>query len=217
MKGPDMIRVLIVDDHAVVRQGLSILLETRPDIQVVGEAADGESAVLQARSLTPDVILLDLIMPGLDGVATLRKLRQAGVKARVLVLTSSVEDQLIKQALQEGADGYLLKASRMNEVLGAIERVAAGQSVLDPLVAQKVMSQLRAGDPVDALTVREREVFERMARGYNYEEIAAKLGVSEATIRTHGANVLDKLALRDRAQVMAYALKRGLVRPDDLL
>lgn len=212
-----MIRVLIVDDHAVVRQGLSILLETRPDIQVVGEAADGESAVLQARSLTPDVILLDLIMPGLDGVATLRKLRQAGVTARVLVLTSSVEDQLIKQALQEGADGYLLKASRMNEVLGAIERVAAGQSVLDPLVAQKVMSQLRAGDPVDALTVREREVFERMARGYNYEEIAAQLGVSEATIRTHGANVLDKLALRDRAQVMAYALKRGLVRPEDLL
>lgn len=212
-----MIRVLIVDDHAVVRQGLSILLETKPEIQVVGEAADGESAVLQASRLTPDVILLDLIMPGMDGIVTLRKLRQAGVTARVLVLTSSVEDQLIKQALQEGADGYLLKASRMADVLGAVERVAAGQSVLDPVVAQKVMSQMRAGDPVDTLTAREREVFERMARGYNYEEIAAQLSVSEATIRTHGANVLDKLALRDRAQAMAYALKRGLVRPDDLL
>jgi DNA-binding NarL/FixJ family response regulator len=212
-----MIRVLIVDDHAVVRQGLALLLQAESGIEVIGEAPDGATAVMLARSLTPHVILLDLMMPDMDGVTTLKKLREAGVAAKVLVLTSSVEDELIRKALAAGADGYLLKASRMSEVVSAITQVAGGGSVLDPVVAQKVMAQMRAGDPLDALTGREREVFKALARGYNYEEIAGQIGVSEATVRTHGASLLDKLGLRDRAQVMTYALKRGLVHPDDLL
>lgn len=208
-------RILIVDDHAVVRQGLRLLLEAQPDIEVISEAADGEMAVGLARSLTPDVILLDLMMPGVSGIDVIQRLSAFGVSSRILVLTSSLDDGLVMQALQAGAHGYILKASRASEMLAAIQRVASGQSALDPAVAQVVMTQMR-GDPLDALTSREREVFDLLARGLNSPEIAARLSVSDATIRTHVASLLEKLSLRDRTQVMVYALKRGLVRPDDL-
>jgi NarL family two-component system response regulator LiaR len=210
------IRVLIVDDHAVVRQGLRLLLDAQPTIEVVGEAADGEMAIQMARMLTPDVILLDLLMPGMSGVDAIRKLAEFNLPCKVLVLSSSLEDQLVKQALQAGARGYVLKASRSSDLIQAIERVAQGLSTLDPAAAQVLMQQVQSHDPLETLTARERDVFDGMARGWNNAEIANALNVSEATVRTHVASILDKLTLRDRTQVTIYALKRGLVRLEDL-
>jgi NarL family two-component system response regulator LiaR len=210
------IRVLIVDDHAVVRQGLRLLLDAQPTIQIVGEAADGEMAIQLARQLMPDVILMDLLMPGMNGIEAIRRLRDVGLPCEVLVLSSSLEDQLIKQALQSGARGYILKASRAADLVQAIERVSRGLSTLDPAATNVLLSQVQQQDPLEMLTAREREVFDAMARGQSNPEIASQLNVSEATVRTHVANVLDKLALRDRTQVMIYALKRGLIRVEDL-
>lgn len=210
------IRVLIVDDHAVVRQGLRLLLEAQPSIAVVGEAADGEMAVQMARTLKPEVILMDLLMPGMSGVEAIRILQQHNLPSKVLVLSSSLEDQLVKQALQAGARGYILKASRSAELIQAIEKVAQGMTMLDPAAAQVLMQQVQSNDPLETLTGRERDVFDGMARGWNNPEIAAALSISEATVRTHVASILDKLTLRDRTQVTIYALKRGLVRLEDL-
>ncbi|MBX3080943.1 MAG: response regulator transcription factor [Anaerolineae bacterium] len=210
------IRVLIVDDHAVVRQGLRLLLDAQPNIDVVGESPDGEMAIQMARALKPDVILMDLLMPGMSGVEAIRQLHTLNLPSRVLVLSSSLEDQLVKQALQAGARGYILKASRSSELVEAIERVAKGQSMLDPAAAQVLMQQVQSNDPLESLTAREREVFNGMARGWNNAEIANALNVSEATVRTHVASILDKLTLRDRTQVTIYALKRGLIRLEDL-
>lgn len=210
------IRVLIVDDHAVVRQGLRLLLDAQPNIDVVGESPDGEMAIQMARALKPDVILMDLLMPGMSGVEAIRQLQTLNLPSRVLVLSSSLEDQLVKQALQAGARGYILKASRSSELVEAIERVAKGQSMLDPAAAQVLMQQVQSNDPLESLTAREREVFNGMARGWNNAEIANALNVSEATVRTHVASILDKLTLRDRTQVTIYALKRGLIRLEDL-
>lgn len=210
------ISVLIVDDHAVVRQGLRVLLESQPQIEVVGEASDGALAVEMAQKLKPDVILMDLLMPGVGGIEAIRRLQELKNPSKVLVLTSSLEDQLVKQALQAGAQGYVLKAIRSAELVHSIERIAQGASVLDPAATQVLMHQVTGHDPLEMLTTREREVFDGMARGWNNPEIATNLKVSEATVRTHIANVLDKLALRDRTQVTIYALKRGLIRVEDL-
>jgi NarL family two-component system response regulator LiaR len=210
------INVLIVDDHAVVRQGLRMLLESQPQIKVVGEAPDGALAVEMAQKLEPDVILMDLLMPGMSGIEAIRRLRELKIPSKVLVLTSTLEDQLVKQALQAGAQGYVLKAIRSAELVQSIERVAQGVSVLDPAATQVLMQQVTSHDPLKLLTSREREVFDGMARGWNNAEIAANLKISEATVRTHIANVLDKLALRDRTQVTIYALKRGLIHVEDL-
>lgn len=211
-----MINVLIVDDHAVVRQGLRQLIDAQPDIEVIGEAADGEMAVQMTRTLKPDVVLMDLLMPGMDGIEATAQITALNMNVRVLALTSSLEDQLVKQALQAGAQGYLLKASRVNDVVDAIKRVAEGQSVLDPAAAQVLMQQTRTHDPLDALTTRERDVFDMMALGKTNAEISESLTISEVTVRTHIASVLDKLSLRDRTQVVIYALKRGLIHVDDL-
>lgn len=210
------IRVLIVDDHAVVRQGLRLLLDAQEHIDVVGEAQDGDTAVQMARAMQPDVILMDLLMPEMDGIETTKAILGHGVESRILMLTSSLEDQLVKESLRAGAHGYILKASRAAELVQAIERVAAGQSSLDPAAAQVVMQQVRSDDPIDSLTARERDVFDQMARGQNNHDIAETLTISEATVRTHVGSILDKLMLRDRTQVMIYALKRGLVRLEDL-
>jgi two-component system, NarL family, response regulator LiaR len=210
------IRVLIVDDHAVVRQGLRSLLENQPHIVVAGEAADGTTAVALAQELAPDVVLMDLLMPGMSGLEAIRRIHEMGSPARILVLTSSVEDQLVKQALQAGAQGYVLKAIRVADLVAAIERVAQGLRALDPAATEVLMHHVQEQDPFDLLTTREREVFEGLARGWTNGEIADRLSVSEATVRTHISNILDKLALRDRTQVMIYALKRGLVRLEDL-
>lgn len=211
-----MTTVLIVDDHTVVRQGLRLLLEAQSDLRVVGEAADGAEALVMTAALTPDVVLLDLIMPGMSGLDVLRQLQATPSPSRILVLTSSLEDHIVAQALQAGAHGYLLKTSRSTDMLEAIRQVGAGRSALDPAVTQVLHQHLRGNDPLDQLTVREREVFDLLAHGLNNTQIAEKFVLSEATVRTHVTSVLDKLRLRDRTQVMVFALKRGLVRPQDL-
>lgn len=211
-----MIRILIVDDHAIVRQGLRMLLDAKAHIEIVGEAADGESAVQMAETLRPDVILIDLLMPGVSGVEAIERIRTSGLKTGILALTSSLEEQLVKRALQAGAQGYILKASRAADLIQAIEDIAQGKSSLDPAAAQVLMKQVTQPDPVAELTGRERDVFDALARGKTNTEIAASLDITEATVRTHIASILDKLELRDRMQVMIYALKRGLVHIDDL-
>ena len=210
------IQVLIVDDHAVVRQGLRSLLENQPDIVVAGEAADGATAVAMTKELAPDVILMDLLMPGMSGMEAIRRIHESGSTARILVLSSSVEDHLVKQALQAGAHGYVLKAIRVADLVAAIKRVAQGMRALDSAATEVVMHHVQEQDPIDLLTAREREVFDALARGWNNSEIAERLSVSEATVRTHISNILDKLTLRDRTQVIIYALKRGLIRLEDL-
>jgi DNA-binding NarL/FixJ family response regulator len=210
------VSVLIVDDHAVVRQGLQALLTSRPEVRVVGEAADGPQAVQLAQALQPDVILLDLLMPEMDGVAVLQQVRQAGLRSKILILTSSLDDERVLAAVRAGADGYILKASRVGELVQAIVRVAQGQRVLDPAVTQVLVEHLHEDDPVASLSGREREVFEELARGRSNSEIATALHVGETTVRTHVASVLDKLGLRDRTQIIIYALKRGLIRIENL-
>ena len=210
------IRVLIVDDHAIVRQGLRQLLDAQPDIEVVGEAADALMGVQLTRTLDPDVVLMDLIMPEVGGAEAIRQIVSLGLRSRPIALTSSREDHLVKEALQAGAAGYLLKSSRVTDVVQAIKRVAQGQSVLDPEAATVLMQQTRMHDPLNTLTSRERDVFDQLARGSSNNEIASKLNISEITVRTHIANLLEKLSLRDRTQVVIYAIKRGLVQIDDL-
>jgi DNA-binding NarL/FixJ family response regulator len=210
------IKVLIVDDHAMVREGLRVVLESQPDIEVAGEAANGAQAIAQAQALQPDVILMDLIMPDMNGVEALERLRQLKIKSRVLVLTSSLQDEWVQRALKAGAQGYVLKASKTADLIKAIQRVASGQRALDPDVAQVVVEHIADHQTLDSLTARERGVFDLLARGHSPGEIAQTLVISEATVRTHTASILEKLALRDRVQLMAYALKRGLVQPEDL-
>jgi NarL family two-component system response regulator LiaR len=210
------IRVLIVDDHAVVRQGLRALLESRPELVVVGEAADGQGALDQARTLRPDVVLLDLLLPDLSGAEVTERLRTEGLPCKVLILTSSLEERLVAAAVRAGADGYLLKATRVADLVHAIAEVAAGKRVLDPAATQALFAQMRQADPLAELSGREREVFAALARGRANAEIAVALQISEATVRTHVANVLEKLQLRDRTQVIIFALKHDLVRPEDM-
>jgi DNA-binding NarL/FixJ family response regulator len=210
------IRVLIVDDHAVVRQGLRALLESRPEVVVVGDAADGQAALEQARALRPDVVLLDLLLPDLSGVEVTERLRAEGLPCKVLILTSSLEERLVAGAVRAGADGYLLKATRVADLVQAIVEVAAGRRVLDPAATQVLFAQLRQSDPLAELSAREREVFAALARGRANPEIAAALQIGEATVRSHVASVLEKLQLRDRTQVIIFALKHGLIRPEDM-
>jgi DNA-binding NarL/FixJ family response regulator len=210
------VHVLIVDDHAIVRQGLRLLLAAQPGIEVVGEAKDAETALTLVHQLQPQLVLFDLIMPGIGGIEGIRRIISLGFGTRILVLTSSIEDHLVKAALTAGAHGYILKASRPGELLAAIERVMDGETALDPAAGQVLVRSAAQREPLDALTEREREVFDAMARGLTNTEIAERFVVSEGTVRTHVANVLNKLELRDRAQVTVYALKRGLVRLDEL-
>jgi NarL family two-component system response regulator LiaR len=155
-------------------------------------------------------------MPGVSGVEAIERIRTSGLKTGILALTSSLEEQLVKRALQAGAQGYILKASRASDLIQAIEDIAQGKSSLDPAAAQVLMKQVTQPDPVAELTGRERDVFDALARGKTNTEIAASLDITEATVRTHIASILDKLELRDRMQVMIYALKRGLIHIDDL-
>lgn len=212
----ESIRIVIVDDHAIVRQGLRLLLAAQPTWDVVGEAKDAEAALPLVQSLKPHLVLFDLIMPGMGGIEGVRRIHALEPEIRILVLTSSIEDHLVKAALAAGAHGYILKASRPAELLAAIERVMDGETALDPAAGQSLVRSATRRDPLDELTEREREIFDAIARGLTNTEIAERFVVSEGTVRTHVANVLGKLDLRDRTQVTVYALKRGLVRLDEL-
>jgi len=212
-----VIRVLIADDHAVVRQGLRTFLDLQDDVEVAGEAADGEAAVAEAARLAPDVVLLDLAMPRLDGVAALPRLREAAPAARVIVLTSFGEDERLFAALRAGAAGFLLKDSAPAELVRAIRMAHAGQSPLSPAVTTRVVEELahpaRRAGPAEELTPRELEVLRLIARGRSNKRIALELGVAEKTVKTHVSHVLAKLGVSDRTQAALYAVREGLVGP----
>jgi DNA-binding NarL/FixJ family response regulator len=216
-----VIRVLLVDDQAMIRAGFRLILSAEPDVTVVGEAADGATAVAAARRLRPDVTLMDVRMPGTDGIAATRRLvAEDPPVTRVLVLTTFDVDAHVYDALRAGASGFLLKNAPPEDLVQAIRVVAAGGALLDPAVTRRVIEEFARtpapGAPpaaVSALTDREREVLQHVAAGSSNAEIAATLYVSEATVKTHVARLLAKLGLRDRVQAVVYAYEHGLVRP----
>jgi DNA-binding NarL/FixJ family response regulator len=210
MSGP--ITLLIADDHPVVRDGLSGMFAPDPEFEVLGEAADGAEAVRLAQALRPDVILMDLRMPGMDGVTAIKELTRRGIAARVLVLTTYDTDTYVLPAIEAGATGYLLKDAPRAELLRAVRAAAAGQSVLSPSVASRLMSRVRTPD-AETLSQRELEVLALVAAGNTNREAAARLFISEATIKTHLLNVYAKLGVGDRAAAVAEGFNRGLLTP----
>jgi DNA-binding NarL/FixJ family response regulator len=210
-----VIRVLLADDHAVVRQGLRTFLDLQEDIEVVAEADDGAAAVDAAARTKPDVILLDLVMPGVDGVGALKRLREAGSRARVIVLTSFGDDDKLFAALRAGAAGYLLKDVQPPDLVHAIRSVHDGNSPLSPTIATRIVEEIAQGGgaptDVDDLTPRERDVLILIARGRSNKVIALELGVAEKTVKTHVSHILGKLGLTDRTQAALYAVRHGLV------
>ena len=214
------IRVLVADDQGMVRSGFSILLNAQPDIEVVGEAVNGQEAVTRAAELRPDVILMDVRMPVLDGLAATRQITATDGAPKVLVLTTFDLDDYVYEALRSGASGFLLKDASAGELAEAVRVVAAGDALLSPGVTRRLISEFaRLGAPraasrqhLDGLTDRETEVLGLVARGLSNGEIAAHLIVAEQTVKTHVSRVLMKLALRDRAQAVVFAYESGLVR-----
>ena len=213
------IRVLIADDHAIVRKGIRALLATEPDVEVVGEAENGQEAVTAAQELQPDVILMDLMMPEMDGIEATRCITADHPEARILVLTSFAADDKVFPAIKAGALGYLLKDSGPEELVDAIRQVYQGESSLHPTIARKLLSELSGPSErpptAEPLTEREVEVLRLVARGGSNREIAEALVISEATVRTHVSNILSKLHLASRTQAALYALREGLASLDD--
>lgn len=214
-----MIRIVLADDHAVVRHGLRFMLEQRADMQIVGECDNGARAVELVTELLPDVALLDLLMPTMDGVAATREIKRLAPNTRVIILTSYHEDEQIFSAIKAGALSYLLKDSSPRELIEAVRAAARGESKLHPAVATRVLYEMRQRQdaPLDDLTPRELEVLIQIARGRSNHEIARDLVISEPTVRTHVANILTKLHLSDRTQAAIFALKQNLVPLKDVL
>jgi DNA-binding NarL/FixJ family response regulator len=215
------VRVLLVDDDDLMRAGLTAVLSSDETIDVVGEAPDGRAAVERAIEVRPDVVLMDVRMPGLDGIAATRELLAVSPDVKVVVLTTFEQDDYIFGALSAGASGFLLKRTRPEELIAAIHTVAAGDSLLSPSVTRTVIQRL-AGQPapdaksearLDELTARERDVLELIARGLSNGEIAATLVIEESTVKTHVRHILRKLRLRDRVQAVIFGYESGLIRP----
>jgi DNA-binding NarL/FixJ family response regulator len=209
-----LISLLIVDDHPVVRDGLRGMFGADPRFEVVGEAGDGAEAVAAGERLRPDVILMDLRMPGTDGVAAIRELAKRGVPSRVLVLTTYDTDSHVLPAIEAGATGYLLKEAPREELVRAVEAAARGQAVLSPTVATRLLGQVRKPAPAP-LSKRELEVLELIARGSTNREAAKRLYISETTVKTHLLHVYAKLGVNDRAAAVATAFSRGYLVPRD--
>lgn len=211
----ESIHILITDDHAIVRKGLRTLVESEPGMEVVGEAADGVEAVLKARSLNPDVILMDMMMPRMDGLEAINEIMRENPEARILVITSFAEDDKIFPAIKAGALGYLLKDSTPEQLIQAIYAVYKGESSLHPSIALKVIRELNRPSELppteEPLTTREVEVLKLVARGLTNQEIAEILVISERTVGNHIGNILNKLHLANRTQAALYALREGLV------
>ncbi|MGF1653953.1 MAG: response regulator [Actinomycetales bacterium] len=219
-----MIRVLLVDDQELVRAGFRLILSAEPDLTVVGEAVDGDSGIAAARQLTPDVVLMDVQMPGTDGIVATRAV-VAGTPARVVVLTTFDRDDYLFAALDAGASGFLLKNASPEELLRAVRVVAAGEALLDPSVTRRVIRRfagrvaqtaaapVEPAPPPSGLTPREAEVLGLVAEGLSNSEIAARLVVGEATVKTHVSHLLAKLQARDRVQLVVHAYRSGLVAP----
>ena len=206
-----MIRVLIADDHAVVREGLRAFLALQDDVEVVAEAADGEEAVSAVERLTPDVALVDLVMPRVDGIEAIRRMRALRPETRVIVLTSFVDEDKMLPAVRAGASGYLLKDVEPQELVGAIRTVHGGGTLLHPTVVEELVREVSRAPADNPLTEREREVLTLIARGRANKAIAFELGVAEKTVKTHVSNILGKLNLTDRTQAALYAVREGLV------
>ncbi len=216
---PGPIRVVVADDHVIVRKGICALLATEPGIEVVGEASDGQEALAEVQRLRPDVILMDLVMPTLDGLEATRHIRANLPGVRVLVLTSFGGDDKVFPAIRAGAQGYLLKDSRPEDLVEAIRQVHRGESSLHPSVARRVLRELSPGASRewidDVLTEREIEVLQLVAEGCTNRQIAERLSISEATVRTHMSKILSKLNLGSRTQAALYALREGLASLPD--
>lgn len=211
------IRVLIVDDHAVVRRGLRGFLELLDDLEVVGEAENGREAVAAVERLGPDVVLMDLVMPELDGIGAIEAIRASGAETEIVALTSFIEEDKVTAALEAGATGYLLKDADADEVVAAIRAAHAGEVHLDPAVARLLAQRLRTRrepELVEPLTDRETEVLGLVGKGLPNKEIAWRLGITERTARTHVSNILGKLALTSRTQAALWAVEHKLVPPD---
>jgi two-component system, NarL family, response regulator LiaR len=210
----EQVTVLIADDHPLVRRGLRTFLELQNDLRLVGEAADGHEAVAKAEQLRPDVVLMDVVMPRLDGIEAIRLIQAARPSTKVIVLTSFAEDDKVLQAVKAGAAGYLLKDMEPREIAEGIRRVARGQGLLHPAVTAKLMHEVAQGgrDSVaDLLTARELEVLRLLARGLPNKAIARELTVTEKTVKTHVSNILAKLQVADRTQAALYAVREHLV------
>ena len=216
------IKILLADDHAVLRSGLKMLLEGQPDLSVVGEAGDGETTLRLVRTLTPDVLLLDLAMPGMDGLTVLRQMKEINPQVRVLVLSMHEEEAILRAALSSGAAGYVLKRTVEAVLLDAIRSVARGKSYLDPglspllirsYLAQPAPASLAASLP-DGLTAREVDVLRLTAQGYTNREIAEKLSISVKTVETHKTHLTAKLGMKSRVELLRYARKKGLLREE---
>lgn len=215
-----MTRVLLVDDQALVRTGFRIMLDAQPDIEVVGEAGDGAEAITLAAELAPDVVCMDVQMPGVDGLEATRRVTSASVAPAVLVLTTFDRDDYLFRALEAGASGFLLKTASPEQLIDAVRVLAAGDALLSPAVTRRVIERFApdaapgpAVDPrIAELTEREADVFRLLAEGLSNAEIAARLYVGEATVKTHVSNVLLKLGVRDRVQAVVHAYRSGFIR-----
>jgi len=214
MKMADTIRILIADDHAVIREGLRALIRMEPGMKLAGEAEDGEQAIALASKLKPDVMLLDMLMPGKSGLEVIEAIRQEETTIRILVLTSFSDDEMVFPAIKTGADGYLLKNTPPRVLLQAIRDVHAGYPSMSPSIAAKLMRELQRPPDLppteEPLTEREVDVLRLLAQGFSNAEIGEKLVVSEGTVRTHVSNILSKLHLANRTQAALYALREGL-------
>ena len=219
MSDPGRIRVFIADDHAIVRKGIRAVLEIVPDIEVVGEAENGRDAVYRVEELEPDVILMDLVMPEMDGIEAIHRIKERRPEARILVLTTFAGEDKVFPAIKAGALGYHLKDSRPEDLAQAIRQVHRGESSLHPIIARKVLEELsrpssRPPTP-DPLTQREVEVLRLVAQGLENPEIAEKLVITEATVRTHVSNITSKLHVASRTQAALYALREGIASLED--
>ncbi len=214
-----MIRIVIADDHPIVRQGLRFFLDQQPDMSVVGESRDGRETVEVVTNLVPTVVLLDLLMPTMDGVQAIREIKRITPTTQIIVVTSYYDDEHIFRAIKAGALSYLLKESDPQDLVTAVRAAACGESTLHPLVAKRLLREmrLRHQTPMNDLTLREVEVLTHLAHGRSNQAIAAELVISEETVKTHVSNILSKLHLVDRTQAAIYALQQRLVPLDDAL